>query len=129
MGSTYHPAHDRPLDRARFALGDTGRLLDEVGEQVWLLADDTIIAELAPPQGYRFGLSVLAEGLAVRFAQDPDDYEEEDGIKVKWTERVPAWEKLAARMRAPVPAGESAASGASYGIAQMAAPDLSGLRL
>ena len=35
---TYHPNHDRPLDRGRYALGDTGSLMKD-GEPVWLLAD------------------------------------------------------------------------------------------
>lgn len=126
--SNYRSDHATALDRARYALGDTGRLYKD-NVQVWLLKDETILAEIHPSKGYRQGVAFLADGLITRFAQEPDEYEEESGLKVRWNERIDAWERLAARMRSPLPIGESPAVGGSFEIARMAAPDLSGLRM
>lgn len=93
MATTY-TASNTPRDRARRLLGDTG-----VDGNAFLLQDSEIDAEIAT---YRFNeaVAVLADGLAVRFAQYPDETKTPGGHTVKWTERVSAWQELAKRLRA-----------------------------
>lgn len=92
MATTY-TSSSSPRDRARRLLGDTG-----VDGNVFLLDDAEIDAEIA---AYRFNEAVaaLAEGLATRFAQYPDETETPGGHTVKWKERVGAWQDLAKRLR------------------------------
>ncbi|MEQ1761556.1 MAG: hypothetical protein ABL984_00285 [Pyrinomonadaceae bacterium] len=93
MATTY-TFTDTALDRARRLLGDTG-----VDGSTFLLQDAEINAEIAT---YRFNeaVAVLADGLATRFAQFPDETETPGGHTVKWKERVKAWQELAKRLRA-----------------------------
>lgn len=92
MATTY-TSSNTPRDRARRLLGDTG-----VDGNTFLLQDSEIDAEIA---AYRFNeaVAVLADGLAVRFAQFPDETDTPGGHQVKWTERVRAWQELAKRLR------------------------------
>ena len=109
--------------RARYQLGDTGRILDDDDETVWLL-DQEEIEGMIVAYGYAEGVAQLADGLAVRFAQEPDEYEDEGGVKVRWTERVAQWVNLAKRLRAgdvstetSIPTGRPLAKALSTGDA------------
>lgn len=94
MAATYTFSNSA-RDRARRLLGDTG--VDS--SQVFLLTDEEIDAEFS---AYPFNDAVasLADGLAVRFAQYPDDTTTPGGHSIKWTERVKAWTEAAKRLRA-----------------------------
>ena len=131
MATNYSPALGTDRDRARFIVGDTGELLDSSGEQVWLLQDETIEALLSQ-FGYAEGVAQICEALISRFAQEPDQYEEEGGIQVRWSERIKAWKELARRMRDKGDASEEASGtrGAAYQLGQSTAPaGLSDFRL
>lgn len=92
MATTY-TSSNTPRDRARRLLGDTG-----VDGNTFLLQDSEIDAEIAT---YPFNAAVatLADGLATRFAQYPDETETPGGHILKWSERVKAWQDLSKRLR------------------------------
>lgn len=116
-------------DRARFMLGDTGALLDDAGGQVWLLQDETLDA-LIETYGFREAVALAADGLVARFAQEPDSYADEGGVKVEWRERIDAWRDLAKRMRvSAVGDVASVIQGGRYESAPSTGPDMSALRL
>ena len=87
-----------PVMRARLQLGDTGRLKDDAGATVWMLEQDEIDA-MVVTFGYSEGVAVLADSLAVRFAQEPDRYTDESGVAVVWTQRIKEWSDLADKLR------------------------------
>lgn len=117
-----------PLYRARFQLGDKGDLRDpETNDQVWLVDDDEISALIAI-NGYAEGVAQCADALAVRFAQEPDEYTDEAGVKVKWSLKIATWQNTAKQLRAGVtktatiPVGGRPVSGKTIG------PDMTGVR-
>lgn len=93
MASTYSSSIATPKDRARLLLGDNG-----ADGGVFLLTDEEIAAFLATLH-FNEAVAQLADSLAVRFAQYPDETETPGGHTIKWTERVTAWQELAKRMR------------------------------
>jgi hypothetical protein len=86
----YDPTSTSERDLARALLGDT--------EAVALLTDahmDAILLEY----GYSLGVAFLADELATRFARKPTSISS-SGDSLTWADRVNAWVRLAARMRA-----------------------------
>lgn len=123
MAATYEPtfpAERAPLDRARYALGDTGWLRDEADAGVFLLEDETIQAQVAA-LGYNLAVAELADGLRARFSQEPSVYWDEAGARVEWPYRLQAWADLAKRLRASGPA-DATVSGGNYQIGKIADP-------
>jgi hypothetical protein len=55
-------------------------------------------------------VAILAEGLAVRFAQDPSSVSLPSGLSVAWSERVAEWRRVATRYRALASAEVAATS-------------------
>lgn len=100
MANSYDKAtlSSDPVMRARYMLGDTGRLKDDAGATVWLLDQEEIDA-LITTFGFSEGVAQLADGLAVRFAQEPDKYADEGGVEIEWSSRINAWQSLANRLR------------------------------
>lgn len=94
MATTYDPTLPDPKDHVRLVLGDTG-----VDGNSWLLTDEEIAATLIRLP-YNETCATLAEGLAARFAQFPDEEDTVSGAKLKWSERVKTWLEIAKRMRA-----------------------------
>lgn len=94
MASSYNPLVTTPKDKARLLLGDTG--VDS--NAIFLLTDEEITAFLGTVP-FNEAVALLAEGLAARFAQYPDETETAGGSKLKWTERVKTWLELAKRLR------------------------------
>jgi hypothetical protein len=94
MATSYSINATTPKDKARLLLGDTG-----VDGTVFLLTDEEINSFLGQVP-FNEGVALLAESLATRFAQYPDQTDTPGGSSIKWTERVPAWLELAKRMRA-----------------------------
>lgn len=92
MTATFDASLGSLTDHIRLALGDTDT-------DAPLLQDETIAAKLAALP-YCEALAQLADGLATEFAQRPDQYEESGGVQITWSERVTAWQKLAADARA-----------------------------
>lgn len=97
MGATYDSAQlgESELYRARFALGDSGFTTEDEA----LLQDEEIEA-LIEMYGYAEGVAQCCDALVTRFAQDPDEHEDEGKVRAKWTERIKAWKDLAKRLRA-----------------------------
>lgn len=85
------------LHKARYMIGDTGRLLDKNNEVIWLLSDDEVTAAISG--GFNEGVATLCDGLINRFAQEPDRYEDEANVKLEWVNRLKGWESLARRLR------------------------------
>lgn len=94
MTATYAPTLPTPRDRARLLLGDTG-----VDGNVFLLTDAEITATLGRGS-FNHAVADLADALAVRFAQYPDDTSTPGGHKMRWSARVTAWQEIAKRLRA-----------------------------
>lgn len=131
MATTYNPvlSQSDPLHRARLALGDTGFLKDAEGTPKYLLLDEEITAKITA-LGYAEGVAQCAEACVARVAQEPDEYEDEVGMKVKWNSRVAEWRDLARRLRAGVVSTESSINRGTAGIgANMINPDVSKLGL
>lgn len=82
------------LDLARFHIGDTSN--DSATE---LLTDDQIEAVLGLYTPLAIGIAVLADGLAIRFAQKPGSVRLPSGLAVSWSDRVKTWLALAKRLR------------------------------
>lgn len=93
MATSYDPALSTPKDHARLMLGDNG-----ADGGVYLLQDEEINGVLGNVT-FSMGVAILAEGLAVRFAQFPDEVDPKEGTGLKWRARVTAWQDLAKRMR------------------------------
>jgi hypothetical protein len=88
-----------PKDRARDILGDKGDLINpEDGSAIWLRTDEEIQA-LIDLFGFAEGVAQCAEALASRYAQEPDQYQDEAGMVVRWSFKVATWQALAARLR------------------------------
>jgi hypothetical protein len=92
MTATYNPTLASITDHIRLALGDTDTTAA-------LLADETIQAKLNA-FGYQEALAQLAEALVAQFGQKPSEYSEDGGLRLKWTERISAWQKIADDARA-----------------------------
>lgn len=106
----YDPDLLTSLDKARALLGDTSN--DPATE---LLTDDHIEAVLALyATSFDSAVAFLADELVVTYAQQPDSVTLPSGLSVRWSERVKAWQALAARLRVNVTA-------ASYAVFSRAA--------
>ena len=90
---TYAPTLLTAHDRVRLALGDTDTVIP-------LLPDATVDAAILR-HGEAAAVAVLAEGLAARFAQEPDSITL-SGLSIRWGERVKSWLALASRSRVAV---------------------------
>lgn len=120
--ATYDPALPTTKDSIRLALGDT-----DMTEP--LLLDATILAKLGLFP-YNEALAQLAEALIAEFGQKPDEYSEDRGIRLKWTQRMNAWQRVidAARsgqIMAPTATRTSRAAGA---VGQLNTPSMTGFR-
>lgn len=96
--ATFDPALGTPLDHIRLALGDhhSDSVAGPVTDPLLL---DAVIQAKVDALGYVEALAQLAESLAARFAQQPDEYSESGGLRFKWSERVTQWLELARRAR------------------------------
>jgi hypothetical protein len=81
------------IDRARRLLGDTG-----VDGSLFLLTDEEILAETSTSP-FNKAVANLADSLATRFAQYPDETDTPGGHTLKWTSRVKAWQELSKLFR------------------------------
>lgn len=113
--------------QARFQLGDKGQLRDEAGDQVWLLQDEEIQSNLEL-FGYNEGVARVADALAVQYAQEPSEYQDEGGVKVKWADRIQTWRSLAALLRTPS-AATATPTGGGYLSRPSLGPYMGGFRL
>lgn len=131
MPATYNPALSQsdPLHRARLALGDTGFLKDSEGTSKFLLLDEEITAKISA-LGYAEGVAQCAEACVARVAQEPDEYEDEVGMRVKWNSRVNEWRDLARRLRSGAISTESSVNRGTAAIgASMINPEVSKMGL
>jgi hypothetical protein len=107
------------LFRARFQLGDT--------DHTNPLVDDDEINALITVYGYAEGVAQVADGLVSKFAQEPDEYEDEGGVKVKWGQKIKVWQDLARRLRDGI-AKVDPSIVRSPMIGTLTSPDLTGMR-
>jgi hypothetical protein len=83
-------------DHIRLALGDAAAATGSVTGA--LLQDASIQTKLAQC-GYLEALAQLAESLIAQYGQQPDEYDERGGIRLKWSERINAWKTIADHAR------------------------------
>jgi len=94
MTATFDASLSTAKDRLRFALGDTD--VTQPAAQ-----DETYVAVLAlNAADEQLAAIQMADSLILRYAQLPDVVDVDGAIKVSWKDRIPAWEQLAARLRA-----------------------------
>jgi hypothetical protein len=103
MAVTYDDTLPTARDRARRAVGDTD--VDLALEQ-----DETYDAAITL-YGEDLGTAVMAEGLAAKFAQEPDSISDDTG-SVRWSERVKTWIAIANRYRTGGATSSSSTAGA-----------------
>jgi len=129
LAYTYDPTglKGSPLFRARYQLGDKGQLKDESGAQVWLSQDEELTA-LIDLFGYSEGVAQAADALAIQFAQEPTEYKDEQGVTVKWSDRIATWRALAAQLRAPTSVATATPTGGGYRSGVTRGPDMRGFR-
>lgn len=125
MSATFSQALPSDRDRARLLLGDVpeGAVSGTVADA--LLQDETIDAVLG---SYPFNEAVrqLAVSLVSRFGAEPDRYEEGNGLRLEWRNRLDAWKALIKELK-DTPAS-STRSRPGIAIGAMAAPDLTNMR-
>lgn len=111
--ATYDPALGTDLDVVRYKTGDTDVSVDPAsGAGNWLNPDATISAILAMyPDDWRLACADVAEGLASRFAQEPDSFTATGDMSVSWRDRVKQWQWLAQQLRAESAAEVAASAG------------------
>jgi hypothetical protein len=104
-------------DKARALLGDTAVTAGTttIPAARALLSDEHIAAVLALATPFEAAVAWLADELAVRFAQVPDSISD-SGSALRWSERIPAWRELAARMRADMLTAAAANSRVATGV-------------
>lgn len=77
-------------DRMRHMLGDT--------DMAAPLREDETYEAILTAYGETMGTAVLAEALAVEYAQQPTSVSA-SGVSVAWPDRVKTWQELAKRLR------------------------------
>lgn len=87
---SFDPTLPTDRDTSRFWLGDWAT--------VELLTDAQYDAVLSL-YGLENGTAFLADGLAVKYAQEPDRVTLPSGLSVSWSSRVSTWLALAERLR------------------------------
>jgi hypothetical protein len=98
---SYDPVSQTALNMSRRALGDTSN------DAALELLSDAEITALISANGYNLGVALMAEGLSVRFAQEPGSVTLPSGLSVSWSQRVQEWRLIASQYRA-LSGGESA---------------------
>ena len=124
MAATYDAALPTAKDRVRLLLGDVPDDGTSGTIESALLQDDTIEAMLAQ-YPYNEAARQLAMGLIARFAGEPDKYEEGNGLRLEWRNRLEAWRALMKELRTAQPSS-AVRSGAAVG--QLTAPDMTEMR-
>jgi hypothetical protein len=99
MTAIFDPTLTTLKDHIRLALGDRHNLGISGVVALPLLQDEVIDAKLAAFT-YQEALAQLSEALVAEYGQKPDEYSESGGIRIKWGERVKAWQKVADNARA-----------------------------
>jgi hypothetical protein len=105
MAATFDPTLPSQRDHIRLHLGDKHDL-DVAGPVSDALLQDEVIDANLREFGFAEALARLADALAVDAAQRPNEYEQPNGVKVKWSYRVAIWQSIAKQARAgviPVP--------------------------
>lgn len=97
MAATYDPTLSSIRDRLRFTLGDT----DTTNP---INPDETYDAVLSIHDNHEKRAAVaLLDGMITRFAQLPNETATDSGqYRVKWTDRIKAWQAMRARLEAEI---------------------------
>lgn len=90
MANSYDESLPTDKDWARFKLGDTD-------SSEWLLADETITAEITRLGKYA-GIASLARGLIARFGRESNRLERDGDVKIEWKDRLAGWRQVAEEM-------------------------------
>jgi hypothetical protein len=102
VSQTYDPTLPTALDRVRFLLGAT----DVSSADAALISNEELLS-LISKHGETEATAQAAEGLASRWAQEPDRVGL-DGDTYSWSSRVSAWQALAKRLRGTAAAATDA---------------------
>lgn len=104
MSASYDEEQPSDLDRARGLLGDT-----TVEPETSALHTDEHIEAILARDDFYLGVAFLADELVARIGREPVRIAA-DGSSLDFSARIPAWEKLAGRMRAAAAAASSSAT-------------------
>lgn len=85
----FDPTLADPISRMRHAVGDTGDTP---------LEPDATYQAVLTQHGEELGVAVIAQGLAVRYAQRPSSFTTDEG-QFTWADRVRTWLSLVDRVR------------------------------
>lgn len=97
------------IHKARFLLGDVGKLFDPEGAPMYLVSDEELTALIGSTgAAFHEGVASACDHLVNRFSQEPDKFEDATQARVEWTNRLKGWSELAKRLRATAP-GETQA--------------------
>ena len=97
------------IHKARFLLGDVGKLLDPDGNALWLVSDEELTALIGTTAAaFHEGVASACDHLVSRFSQEPDKFEDATQARVEWTNKLKGWADLGKRLRATAP-GETQA--------------------
>lgn len=114
MADTFTYANNLPTDRdwLRWRLDDVGKILNEVGDPIWLRANEELDAVLIQyPADRRLAAAELAESMAAEQAKRVDSFTDEDGNSARWSTRVSALLAIAKSLRAQIAGDADIASG------------------
>lgn len=112
MAASYNNTLPTNKDWVRWKLADTGAEIDEETNQpIWLRQDEEVSAVLVIYPDRRIAAAELAESIAAELSRRVDSYTSEDGMAVRWSERVKTLLAVAKQLRADV-AAEAAAGAA-----------------
>ena len=89
--ATFDPALSNPRDSVRLLLGDT--------DTTAALLDDSTIDAMLAAHPYRAAVCLLAQGLIVRFGQEPDSFKA-GTVSISWGARITAWQEVVKQMQA-----------------------------
>lgn len=118
MPSSYDETLPTNKDKARSLLGDVAVTpgTTTIPDDAALHSDQHIATVLALLTPFESAVAWLADELVTRFAQEPVKVTL-TGLAVDYTPRIPAWQALAARMRATVDQAAADAAAAASKVA------------
>jgi len=117
MSGTWDPGLSTWRDHARLLLGDTGQ------DSAPYLEDDTTYNGMLAAYPYDRAVGKLARGLAARYAQEPDWYDDDGGTKVRWLYRVQQWNRMADQYDPVTQSNAAVGTGFQYVASNPGLPD------
>ncbi len=103
MSATFDASLPTARDRVRFLLGDVPEGASSGTISDALIQDETIDAMLAQAS-YTETCRQMAISLLSRYSSEPDRYEEGNGLKLHWQNRLDGWKAVLKELKDTAPA-------------------------